>query len=126
MRDTIQKTAQIDRTAKKGDLCAYQIHRSYTTCNGGATERWATWRLGIVHKASRAGMVRDVMQSGYDTVLHVTDAQGRAIHPVGMWAVAPRDEVDMDALTADTELWGQDLDDLASVKAAIAKYRIHK
>ena len=43
-----------------------------------------------------------------------------------MWAVAPRDEVDMDALIADTELWGQDLDDPASVKAAIAKYRIHK
>jgi hypothetical protein len=125
MRDTIQKTAQIDRTAKKGDLCAYRIHRSYTAVHG-TTERWATWRLGIVHKASRAGMVRDVMQSGHDTVLHVTDAQGRALHPVGMWAVAPRDEVDMDALIADTDLWGQDFDDLASVKAAIAKYRIHK
>ena len=125
MRDTIQKTAQIDRTARKGDLCAYQIHRSYTAVHG-ATERWATWRLGIVHKASRAGMVRDVMQSGYETVLHVTDAQGRAIHPVGMWAVAPRDEVDMDALTADTDLWGQDLDVIARIKAAIAKYRIHK
>lgn len=114
-----------DRLARKGDLVAYQFHRSYTTTDH-ATERWSVWRLGTVEHASRDGIVRAIRQSGYNTVVTVTNAQGRRVtgSHVGGWAVAPRCEVDMDGLMADEELWGQDLDDLASVRAAIAQYRI--
>lgn len=114
---------KVDRPARKGDLIAYRLHQSYTTVDS-TTEHWSVWRLGIVESASRAGVVRKVRQSGTDTVLTITNAQDRAVGAVGLWAVAPRAEVDLDGLMADEELWGQDLDDLASVKAAIAQYRI--
>lgn len=115
---------KVDRPARKGDLIAYQVHRSYVTQDYKAM-RWSVWRLGVVESASRAGVVRKVRQSGYDTVLAITDTNGRTAPGIGLWAVAPRSTVDMAALMADEDLWGQDLEDLAEVRAALQQYKVH-
>lgn len=115
---------KVDRPARKGDLIAYQVHRSYVGQNY-ETVRWSVWRLGVVESASRAGMVRKVRQSGYDTVLTVIGPNGYTVPGIGRWAVAPRATVDMVALMADEELWGQDLENLAEVRAALQQYKVH-
>lgn len=110
--------------ARKGDVCAWEIERYWTTADHKSHVS-AEWRVGIVAHATRGGIVRTVVPLGYSSPVEIHSRRGDALvkaQGIGTILVAPAAMVDLERLHADDDMT-RPFTSQIGVMAAVAEFR---
>ena len=116
-------TTKIQQKARRGDLAAYEVKRSYTT----QTEhvRYSRWRLGIVHSVTRGGEIKTLLDWTLGSTVEVKDRHGHRPMHIGYDVLCvPSDVMDLAAMRAAGEKLEGDFETLAELRDDIREYKI--
>lgn len=122
MVGSMRNTAKIIQKARRADLAAYEVKRSYTVL-GGETVSYNRWRLGIVRSITRDGEIREIEDWTTGSSVQVKNKHGYRPSHIGpdVYAV-PSDQMDLQAMR-DGDV-GNDYETLADLRDAIRGYRL--
>jgi len=120
--DGAAQAGRVEMKARKGDFCAYEVHRSYVSQTEGRKE-WSEILVGRIEGATRQGTAKTIRQARYGTLLTI----GTTRRAIGRLWVIPAATVDAEALLrafSEGDAFEEPFETLAEVKEAVGPFRI--